>query len=303
MGKFRPGATGPRPNCWRKPGRDPNHDILLSHDSRCSSAQAQARVPLDITAKAQDLAHEVVEVRLNRLSSIHASPKSASAVQRKTLHSVGPNPGLRLYQVLILKNASFAYLTSANAQISKTTRRPPSVPRHLFIARRTMSSKKSKKPLKPLAKHLLFGIPANIAAGPLGFRAELDKGEPNFPHRGLKANQSDSAAILDEENPGPSRIVFHKSESGFQGPPAPGSSTAVVIPDVEQSNRPTSKYPRTSSPQPKFIRIAVPLPLSGDYWSEKTGRGTRSVIKWYASTSPPPPPSPLTSVRSGSGPQ
>ena len=43
-----------------------------------------------------------------------------------------------------------------------------------------MSGKKSKKPLRPLAKHLLFGIPANIAVGPLGFQVELDvnpKGE------------------------------------------------------------------------------------------------------------------------------
>ena len=36
------------------------------------------------------------------------------------------------------------------------------------------SRKKSKEPLRPLAKHLLWGIPTNIAAGPLGFRAELD---------------------------------------------------------------------------------------------------------------------------------
>ena len=34
-----------------------------------------------------------------------------------------------------------------------------------------MSQKKSKTLPK---KHLLFGIPINIAAGPLGFRAELD---------------------------------------------------------------------------------------------------------------------------------
>ena len=37
-----------------------------------------------------------------------------------------------------------------------------------------MSDKKTKKPVKTLAKNLLLGIPTNIAAGPLGFRAELD---------------------------------------------------------------------------------------------------------------------------------
>ena len=48
-----------------------------------------------------------------------------------------------------------------------------------------MSHKESKKEsLRPLAKHLFFGIPANIAVGPLGFRAELDlnpKRERNLP--------------------------------------------------------------------------------------------------------------------------
>ena len=31
-----------------------------------------------------------------------------------------------------------------------------------------------KKPKSLPKKHLLFGIPINIAAGPLGFRTELD---------------------------------------------------------------------------------------------------------------------------------
>jgi len=47
-----------------------------------------------------------------------------------------------------------------------------------------MSLKRSKKSLKPLAPHLLLGIPTNIAAGPLGFRAELDvnpEGEEGYP--------------------------------------------------------------------------------------------------------------------------
>lgn len=37
-----------------------------------------------------------------------------------------------------------------------------------------MSEKKSKKSSDFLAKHLSFGIPTNVAVGPLGFRAELD---------------------------------------------------------------------------------------------------------------------------------
>ena len=41
-------------------------------------------------------------------------------------------------------------------------------------------NKKPKKPLNPSQRHASLGIPTNIAAGPLGFRAELDidpKGE------------------------------------------------------------------------------------------------------------------------------
>ena len=105
-----------------------------------------------------------------------------------------------------------------------------------------MSGKKSKKPLRPLEKHLLFGIPANIAAGPLGFRAELDvnpKGERICPHRGLRADRTDPTAISDEKNPNPSRIVFRRRESEPQGSPVPGTSTAV---DIEPGDHLTSEY-------------------------------------------------------------
>jgi len=37
-------------------------------------------------------------------------------------------------------------------------------------------SKKPKKSLKPSQRHASLGIPTNVAAGPLGFRAELDIG-------------------------------------------------------------------------------------------------------------------------------
>jgi len=36
--------------------------------------------------------------------------------------------------------------------------------------------KKSKKSFKSSQRHISLGIPTNIAAGPLGFRAELDIG-------------------------------------------------------------------------------------------------------------------------------
>ena len=47
-------------------------------------------------------------------------------------------------------------------------------------------AKQSKKSPKPSQQHIFLGIPTNIAAGSLGFRAELDistKGEHNrFRH-------------------------------------------------------------------------------------------------------------------------
>ena len=64
--------------------------------------------------------------------------------------------------------------------------------------------------------HLLFGIPTNIAASPLGFRTELDvnpKGERNYSHRRLRVHPPDSTTIPDQKNPGPSRIVFHERQS------------------------------------------------------------------------------------------
>jgi len=45
--------------------------------------------------------------------------------------------------------------------------------------------KKSKKSFKSSQRHISLGIPTNIAAGPLGFRAELDigpKGESSHYH-------------------------------------------------------------------------------------------------------------------------
>ena len=113
-----------------------------------------------------------------------------------------------------------------------------------------MSGKKSKKPLRTLAKHLVFGIPTNVAAGPLGFRAELDKGERSCSHRRLRADRADPTVISDEKNPGPSRIVFHKDESEVQGSPLPRTSTAAAILDDEPRNSPTGKRFKYPSSQP-----------------------------------------------------
>ena len=65
----------------------------------------------------------------------------------------------------------------------------------------------------------------NTAVGPLGFRAEVDinpKGEKSILPRTESAGRADSTSILDENNPEPSRIVPHESESGAQGPPYQG---------------------------------------------------------------------------------
>lgn len=105
----------------------------------------------------------------------------------------------------------------------------------------TMSRKKSKKPFKFLT-NLSFVIPTNIAVGPLGFRAALDvNGKQDRSYLGLSGDRADPAAILDEGDPEPSRIVPREMESGAQDPPAPGPSTAVETRDIEEVDRPTGE--------------------------------------------------------------
>ncbi|KAF9643540.1 hypothetical protein BDM02DRAFT_1414393 [Thelephora ganbajun] len=70
--------------------------------------------------------------------------------------------------------------------------------------------KKSKKSPKPSPKHVFPGIPANIAVGPLGFRAELDI-DPD-----------------DEGSNRSSRIVFQDNSGEGEEPPAPEVSTSGV---------------------------------------------------------------------------
>ena len=105
-----------------------------------------------------------------------------------------------------------------------------------------MPGKKSKKPFKFFTPPLL-AIPANIAVGPLGFRAALEVdpiGERNRSyHDGL--DQPDLTAILDGSDPEPSRIEFCEREGEAQESDAPGTSTAVATHDIEQGHRPTSE--------------------------------------------------------------
>ena len=54
-----------------------------------------------------------------------------------------------------------------------------------------MFREKSKKLPKYSQRHLSLGIPTNIAAGPLGFRAELDIGPKG--ERGRSCHDSEAA--------------------------------------------------------------------------------------------------------------
>ena len=116
-----------------------------------------------------------------------------------------------------------------------------------------MFGRKSKKTLKSTPKNLLFGIPANIAAGPLGFRAELDvesEGGWICSYRYSRQDRPDSTLILDENNPRPSRIAFGEKQSGVEGHSVPGTqASAVAVDDVVSGERPTggSSKPDTTA--------------------------------------------------------
>ena len=108
-------------------------------------------------------------------------------------------------------------------------------------------NKKSKKLLKPSQRHASLGIPTNIAAGPLGFRAELDidpKGEQVRSYHGL-ADRPDSAVMMPDENDTrASRIVLcHDNKSEDHGPPSTPelSTTGTVVGGDEYRNDPTSE--------------------------------------------------------------
>jgi len=106
-----------------------------------------------------------------------------------------------------------------------------------------LSNKKHKKSPKPPQQHIALGIPANIAVGPLGFRAELNvdpKGDSVMILL-VGVDWPDPTVALDE-NPGPSRVVFcDEKRDKDQGlsTPAPG----VVIDGTKYGVEATSKCP------------------------------------------------------------
>ena len=70
-----------------------------------------------------------------------------------------------------------------------------------------MFNKKSKKSSKPHSKHLVFGIPTNIAVGPLGFQANVDTdsaGERLIVLIVIKVHRADSS---DPRRDGPSTFT------------------------------------------------------------------------------------------------
>ena len=183
-------------------------------------------------------------------------------------------PGLA--HIVIVARQRLRPCSSAQTDLVRVSRQP-SGKTILSIHDVLMSNNKSKKPLRALAKHLLFGIPTNIAAGPLGFRAELDKGERSCIHRLLRADRADPTVISDEKNPGPSRIVFHKDESEVQGSPMSRTSTAAAILDSEPRNRPTGerfKYPLS---QPiSSLALLCPLEENVGQTNQEYGPGAVS---------------------------
>jgi len=106
--------------------------------------------------------------------------------------------------------------------------------------------KKSKKPPKYSQRDIFPGILTNTAAGPLGFRVELDiapGGERNRSHRDPDPDWTDSTMAPDEENGGGPRIVFQGKTREGQEPPAPETSTsgAVDVGDTDHEHGPSSE--------------------------------------------------------------
>ena len=107
--------------------------------------------------------------------------------------------------------------------------------------------KKSKKSLKSPQTHTSLGIPANIAAGPLGFRTELDidpKGEQGCSYHDFCAGRPDLAGMMPDENDTmASRITaLRDNKSEDRGLPSmPEPSTIDAVGD-KHGNGPTSQY-------------------------------------------------------------
>ena len=106
-------------------------------------------------------------------------------------------------------------------------------------------NRKPKKSLKSPQRHITLGIPTNIAAGPLGFRADLDAGstgEQDRPYHDSEADGPDPTAAPDEKDIKAQRIVFQEKESEGQGSTATGVSTSdAVVGGIEHLDDATSE--------------------------------------------------------------
>lgn len=138
-----------------------------------------------------------------------------------------------------------------------------------------MFNRKSKKSGKSFLRHVSLGIPTNIAAGPLGFRAELDigpKGERGYDFEG---DRHDLTVMPDEDDVIASQIVFNDKEGQGQRPPVPGPSTSgAVVGGDEHDIGHISEFFRSLPSRPMFTRISKIYPSgenTGDT-REKEGR-------------------------------
>jgi hypothetical protein len=104
--------------------------------------------------------------------------------------------------------------------------------------------RKSKKPPKLSQQHIILGIPAGIAAGPLGFRAELDidpKGEQSHSSHDSEVDGPDPTVVPDEKDTRASRVVFQENKSEDRGFAAIEVSTpGAVVGGTEHGNDPAS---------------------------------------------------------------
>jgi len=140
--------------------------------------------------------------------------------------------------------------------------------------------KKPKTSLKSSHQALFLGIPTNIAAGPLGFRAEFDigpKGECSPSQcRDPEAGISDSTVALGEKGSRALRVVFQDKGSETQEPPAPEALThGAVVGGTTHINDPTSKYFRVMQ-GPTFMVLSVSPPLGEDTGDAEEGEGKSS---------------------------
>ena len=122
-------------------------------------------------------------------------------------------------------------------------------------------SRKPKKSLKHSQR--VLGIPTNIAAGPLGFRAELDtspKGEKNRDYQDLEADLTDSTVALGKNNNKGLQIVFQGTTGEGQALPAPEISTPdAVVSGADHGGDPPSERFRSLPSALTFIWISMSL--------------------------------------------